>query len=29
MGCWENWIADPGQLDEVWKYYEKRDIQKK
>jgi hypothetical protein len=28
-GWWENWIADPGQLDEVWKYYEKRDIQKK
>ena len=24
-GWWENWLADPKQLDEVWKYYDRKD----
>jgi len=27
-GWWESWIADPNQLDEVWKYYNKKDYNK-
>lgn len=28
-GWWESWIKDPKQLDEVWKYYDKKEIKKK
>jgi hypothetical protein len=24
-GWWESWLADPSQLDEVWKHYDKKD----
>jgi hypothetical protein len=24
-GWWESWLADPKQLDEVWKYYDKKE----
>lgn len=27
-GWWESWLADPSQLDEVWKYYEKKNRKK-
>jgi hypothetical protein len=27
-GWWESWLADPGQLDEVWVYYDKKEKRK-
>jgi hypothetical protein len=27
-GWWESWIADPNQLDEVWKYYDRKNTRK-
>lgn len=28
-GWWESWIKNPKDLDEVWKYYDKKEVKKK